>query len=64
MTNDEYWAAVKALGLTPMKPSDGITQMHQDRDGHPRMVEDPDRFTSEQRADLIAALRFSLGFYD
>ena len=64
MTADDYRAALKALGLTPVKPAyDGAT-LHVDREGHHTSIPDPGTLSPEERADFIKLLRFRLGAAD
>lgn len=61
MTADEYRAAIKVLGLTPMKPSYNGATLHQDREKQPHIVPDPDSLAGVERRDIIAMLRARLG---
>jgi len=49
MTADEYRAGIKALGLTPIKPSFGGATLHQDKDGEIVRVIDPDQLSESER---------------
>lgn len=53
MTIDEYWAAIKALGLTPTN----VPTVFRGRDGTPYHVRSPDDMTPEARAELIKEMR-------
>jgi len=61
VTADEYRAAIKSLGLTPMKPSYNGGTLHQDRDRQPHVIPDPDNLEAVERHDIISMLRFRLG---
>jgi hypothetical protein len=53
MTEEEYWAAVRWAGLTPTaRPG-----VFLDKDGMPRSVPHPARFTPEQRAVIVEEFR-------
>lgn len=57
MTSDEYRSAIRALGLTPARPSyDGAT-LHQDRDGSHISVPDPDGLSFEERMVMFEVVR-------
>lgn len=56
MTPQEYQATLKALGLTPAKPSYNGATVHQDRDGGFVSIPDPDELLPEERADFIELL--------
>lgn len=63
MTEAQYRAALKALGLSPGKPSYNGATVHMDRDGMAHSIPDPVQLSSEERDHFIALLktRISLG---
>lgn len=64
MDEAAYKAIVRSLGLTPCKPSFQGATLHQDRDGHFQQVTDPDTISDEERASIIALLKWRLGVAD
>lgn len=64
MTADEYRACIKALGLTPAKPSFGGATVHQDRDGQFHRVIDPDELSDVEREAVYSLLKQRMGFND
>lgn len=64
MTAEEYRAAIKALGLTPIKPSFGGATLHQDAKGEIIRVIDPDGLSEQERREVFNLLKFRLGFND
>ena len=57
MTEQEYWGAVKALGLTQTK----VATVFLDADGMTHNVPDPVKLPPDVRAGVIRRLRESLG---
>lgn len=58
MTVDEYWAAVKALGLrNPNRGSPELDYICTTRSGLPAHVTDPDKLEPRQREAVIGLLR-------
>lgn len=61
MTPDEYREVIRAMGLTPSKPSyDGAT-LHADKDGHFTSIPDPETLTADERPDVIEVIKARLG---
>lgn len=60
MSPDEYRAAIKALGLTPCKPSYQGHTLHQTRDNELQQVRDPEGLTPEERVAAIEFLKWLL----
>ena len=53
MTSQEYQGKIKAMGLTPCRPSyDGAT-IHQTRDGEFVTVPDPQTLSPDERVDML-----------
>ena len=61
MTIDGYKAAIKALGLSPYRPSNGHSTLHQTRDGDFQQVPDPEDLAPEERQGFIDLIRARLG---
>lgn len=61
MTCDEYRAFIRALGLTPIKPSHDGATLHQDRDGEIIRVIDPEGLSEEEREGLCVLIQARLG---
>jgi hypothetical protein len=59
---DEYRAQLKALGLTPAKPSYNGATLHQNRDGLFASIPDADELLPEERADFIEMLLIYGGY--
>ena len=57
MTVDQYYAAIKALGLRPSN----VPNVYWDADGYARNVRDPRNLTEEQRAAFITKLKLEMG---
>jgi hypothetical protein len=58
MTVDEYWAAIKAMGLRGAhRGSPDVDYMCTTRDGEPQQVTDPERLDADGRAAVIRRLR-------
>lgn len=57
MTPEQFYAAVKSLGLTPSK----FSTIFLDADGMTYDVKNPHELTSEQRGEFIAMLKWKLG---
>lgn len=53
MTTDEYRTRLRAMGLTPCRPSYEGATIHQDRDGGFRSIPDPEGLSPEERQDVI-----------
>lgn len=64
MTVDEYRACVKALGLTPVKPSYEGATIHEDRDKELYRIIDPEELTEDERKDVFDMLKARMGFSD
>lgn len=60
MTPAEYRGAIRALGLTPQRPSYVGAAIHVDRDGLFHSVPDPDGLSAEERLAFVALLRSRL----
>lgn len=64
MTPDEYRAIVRAMGLTPVKPSyDGAT-LHVDREGLHSSIPDPESLSIEERQGMIAIIKSRMQIED
>lgn len=63
MTADEFRACVKALGLTPIKPSYNGATLHQDSEGEIHRVIDPDELSEEERRAFYELLKDRLGIH-
>lgn len=61
MTSDEYRACVRAFGLTPIKPAYAGSTIHQDKDGMPHSIPDPEGLSEDERRDFIEILKVRLG---
>ncbi|HWU60831.1 MAG TPA: hypothetical protein VN112_02280 [Ensifer sp.] len=57
MTTDEYRAALKMLGLTPVKPSYDGAILHQGRDGCFYTIPNPETLSDEERDNMIDLYR-------
>jgi hypothetical protein len=57
MTIGQYRAALRALGLTPARPSSGKHTLHQARDGQLYPIRDPDDLDPDQRAAIMVYYR-------
>lgn len=64
MTNDDYRACLKALGLTPMKPSYEGSTLHQSRDGFVMSVPDPETMNAVERESFVRLLKDRMGITD
>jgi hypothetical protein len=63
MTVDEYWAAVKAMGLrNAHRGHPEFDFICTTRDGAATQVTDPERLDPDQRAAIIALLRRRHGY--
>jgi len=60
MTVDGYRAAVRALGLTPCRPSFNQTTLHQTRDGNFIQVADPEHLSPDERTAMIGHLKLQV----
>jgi antitoxin component of RelBE/YafQ-DinJ toxin-antitoxin module len=60
MTCDGYYAAIKALGLTPSN----VLNVFIDREGAVRSVPDPTSMTPDQRTETLAKIRSLLSLRD
>lgn len=60
MTIDEYKAQVRAMGLTPRRPSYIGATIHEDRDGQMHSIPDPEGLSEEERKDMIGLIRMRL----
>ncbi|MEK9751765.1 MAG: hypothetical protein VW338_00940 [Rhodospirillaceae bacterium] len=61
MTADEYRDCLRAMGLTPAKPSyDGAT-LHQDAAGQFTSIPNPEQLSPEERLSMIDLIRTRLG---
>lgn len=58
MTPEQYYAAVKSLGLTPSK---NVPTIFLDADQMTYDVRNPHDLSPEQRAEFIAMLKWKLG---
>lgn len=56
MTCDEYRANLKALGLTPQRPSYAGATIHSDRDGLMYSIPDPEELHEEERTAFLEEL--------
>jgi hypothetical protein len=62
MTPEEYRARLKAMGLTPVKPSyDGGT-LFRDREGMFITAPDPEPLSAEERSDILTLLMGTHGY--
>lgn len=57
MTADEYRECIRAMGLTPRRPSYSDATIHQDRDGGFVNVPDPETLSEMEREDVLAFIR-------
>jgi len=57
MTEDQYWAAVRRLGLRPSN----VPFVYLDRDNEAHNAPDPKNMTMEQRAETIERIKRNLG---
>jgi len=64
MTIDEYRSCIRALGLTPIKPSYSGATLHADRDGEIHRIIDPEELSPEERLDFYNLIKRRLGFTD
>lgn len=64
MTGDEFRACIRALGLTPARPSSGGATIHQDRDGEFHRIIDPEELNEAERAAYYLLIKQKLGFSD
>lgn len=64
LTADDYRACIKALGLTPVKPSYNGATLHVDRDRAHTSIPDPDGLTPEERYDMINLIKWRMGVTD
>jgi len=64
VTPDEYRACIRALGLTPCRPSFQGSTLHQNRDGLFQQIEDPENYSPEERASLIDLIKMRMGISD
>jgi hypothetical protein len=55
VTEDEYLSAIRWCGLTPTR----VPGVYLDRDGMPRSVPNPKRYSAEERAEIAARIRQS-----
>lgn len=63
MTVDEYWAAIKSMGLrNPNRGSPDLDFICTTREGEPQQVADPERLESGERAAVIRRLRAWYGY--
>jgi hypothetical protein len=53
VTVDEYRAAIRTMGLTPVRPSTGKHTLHRWRDGQLYPIRDPDLLSNDARAAAI-----------
>ena len=61
MTADEYRGAIRAMGLTAVKPAyDGGT-LYEDRDGQFHTLPNPENLSATERKDLLELRRTMLG---
>lgn len=61
MTPEEYRAIVRAIGLTPAKPSYEGATLHVDREGQFTSIPDPETLKPDERAGMIAFIKARLG---
>jgi hypothetical protein len=61
MTIDEYYAALRQLGLRPDKV---LKTIWRDREGDPHYVRDPANYSFEERAILVDEIRASMQLPD
>lgn len=58
MSVEDYWAAVRALGLrSPVRGGPDLDYLCTTRDGYPTQVTDPERLTADERAEVIELLK-------
>ena len=60
MTVDEYRAIIRRLGLTPTN----VPGVFRSTSGDVHNVPDPQRYTPEQRVELIERLKASMGVFE
>lgn len=56
MTESQFKAELKSLGLTPFKASYDGASLYQDRDGEFRNIPDADQLLPSERQDFIELL--------
>jgi hypothetical protein len=61
VTVDQYWAQVKIMGFTPVKPPHEGSTICRDRDGLLHAILDPEGMSEQERRAAIALLRIRLG---
>lgn len=61
MSPDEYRACIRALGLTPTKPSYEGSTLHVDRNGDHTLIPDAESMPPEQRVAMIQIIKVRLG---
>lgn len=64
MTPDDYRACLKAIGLTPIKPTYDGSTLHRDRDGFISSIPDPETMNQQEREAFIRLLKNRMGITD
>lgn len=64
MTVAEYYACLRALGLTKRKPSYEGASLYEDRDGDFTTVPDAESLSAEERVDVLDLLKARMGITD
>jgi hypothetical protein len=61
MTSQDYRAAIRALGYTPVKPTYNGATLYVGRDGMHTTIPDPEGLSPEEREGMIAFLKMREG---
>lgn len=64
MIISEYKAALKALGLTPGRPSYKGATIYMDRDGTAHSIPNPEELSPDERRSFIALLTVRISVAD
>lgn len=64
MTSDGYRALIRAMGLEPVRQSNGYSTLHKDRDNQFRQIPDPEGMTPEERSAYIQIIKERMGIWD
>lgn len=64
MTAGEYRTCLRALGLTPMKPSYEGSTLHQDGEGFVYSIPDAETMSMDERKAFLSLLKARMGVSD
>ena len=64
MTQEGYFATLKAMGITPYRPAFNGYILCQTRDGDFQQVPDPEQLTPDERGDVINLIKTVRGITD